>query len=218
MTSTNAKKNVHTSTKKHRTSGTPDAAHTDRLRKEVLKEIGQRIVTAKILSHLKPESADSGSKASTPQASHGKPSASASPNGAGGAMNPRAHSEQGAPSKAKPTTPKIPDPSKNGKGAKPPKAAPTKPASTSKVAIASKARKPRPLSALDAAAQVLAATKKPMRAADLVDALAAKNLWKSPNGKTPSATLSAAITREIAAKGKNARFRKAERGLFASSE
>lgn len=214
MTSTKTKRNVHTSAKKHRTSGTPDAEHTDRLRRAVLKEIGQRIVTAKILSHLKPESAESGSKASTPQASHGKPSASASPNGAGGAMNPRSHSEQGGPSKPKPPKPKTPDPSQHGKGAKPPKATPAKPTSSSEDANASQPKKTRPLSALDAAAQLLANSKKPMRANDLIDAMAAKGLWKSPNGKTPSATLSAAITREIAAKGKNARFQKIDRGMF----
>ena len=37
--------------------------------------------------------------------------------------------------------------------------------------------------------------------------------WKT-NGKTPEATLYAAMTREIAKKGDAARFRKADRGLF----
>ena len=41
----------------------------------------------------------------------------------------------------------------------------------------------------------------------------AKDLWKT-NGRTPQATLHAAIIREIAAKGKEARFHKAERGRF----
>ncbi|MBL9147340.1 MAG: restriction endonuclease, partial [Phycisphaerae bacterium] len=38
--------------------------------------------------------------------------------------------------------------------------------------------------------------------------------WKT-SGKTPHATLYAAMIREIAAKGKDARFKKSDRGLFA---
>jgi len=57
------------------------------------------------------------------------------------------------------------------------------------------------LSALDAAAKVLAASKEPMRARDLIAAMADQGLWSSPNGKTPEATLYAAMIREIAAKG-----------------
>ena len=49
-------------------------------------------------------------------------------------------------------------------------------------------------------------------------AMEAKGLWRSPGGKTPEATLYAAIIREIAAKGKAARFSKVERGLFAATE
>jgi len=40
--------------------------------------------------------------------------------------------------------------------------------------------------------------------------------WKT-NGKTPHATLYSAIIREIATKGSEARFKKADRGLFAAS-
>ena len=75
--------------------------------------------------------------------------------------------------------------------------------------------KPKRVSALDAAAQVLQDADKPMRAKDLIEALAARGLWTSPNGKTPAATLYAAMLREIAAKGAQARFRKVERGQFA---
>lgn len=75
---------------------------------------------------------------------------------------------------------------------------------------------PKRTSALDAAAQVLAASKEPMRAKDLIAAMAEQGLWSSPNGKTPEATLYAAMIREIAAKGSEARFRKVERGLFAA--
>lgn len=77
--------------------------------------------------------------------------------------------------------------------------------------------KPRRTSALDAAAIVLAAAKKPMRAAELIEQMAAKNLWKSPGGKTPEATLYAAMVREIGTKGAQARFKKTERGMFASN-
>jgi len=75
-------------------------------------------------------------------------------------------------------------------------------------------KKPKRTSALDAAAQVLKASGKPMRAKELIDAMAAKGLWKSPGGATPHSTLYAALIREIAAKGKDARFRKVERGMF----
>ncbi|XVJ61105.1 MAG: hypothetical protein HEQ23_11790 [Tepidisphaera sp.] len=47
--------------------------------------------------------------------------------------------------------------------------------------------------------------------------MAAKGLWTSPGGKTPAATLYAAIVREITTKGKDARFRKADRGLFTAN-
>ena len=44
--------------------------------------------------------------------------------------------------------------------------------------------------------------------------MAKRGLWSSPNGKTPEATLYAAILREIGTKGDAARFRKVERGQF----
>lgn len=78
----------------------------------------------------------------------------------------------------------------------------------------SPAKEPKRLSALAAAARVLAATNAPMRARELIAAMEAQGLWKSPGGKTPEATLHAAILREIAAKGDRARFTKHERGLF----
>ena len=45
-------------------------------------------------------------------------------------------------------------------------------------------------------------------------AMAEQGLWSSPAGKTPHATLYAAMLREITAKGKEARFTKVDRGLF----
>lgn len=74
--------------------------------------------------------------------------------------------------------------------------------------------KAKRVSALDAAAQVLADSDKPLRAKEMIDAMAARGLWSSPNGKTPEATLYAAILREIGTKGDAARFRKVERGQF----
>jgi hypothetical protein len=61
---------------------------------------------------------------------------------------------------------------------------------------------------------VLKAEGQPMRAKELIEAMAAKDLWSSPGGKTPEATLYAAMIREITNKGPAARFRKAERGQF----
>lgn len=75
-------------------------------------------------------------------------------------------------------------------------------------------QKPKRVSALDAAAQVLAKARKPMRAQKLITAMAEQNLWKSPGGKTPHATLYAAIMREARDKGRASRFRKVDRGQF----
>ena len=77
--------------------------------------------------------------------------------------------------------------------------------------------KDKKLSAIDAAAQVLSDTKQAMNAKELVEAMAAKNLWTSPGGKTPWATLYSALTREISTKGNDSRFKKTERGKFATN-
>ena len=71
-------------------------------------------------------------------------------------------------------------------------------------------RKP---SGLDAAAKVLAEASEPLNTAEMVKRMLAKGLWKT-SGKTPAATIYAAIIREIATKGKDARFRKTARGKF----
>jgi len=70
------------------------------------------------------------------------------------------------------------------------------------------------LSALDAAAQVLSRTGKPMRCPELIAAMAEQKLWASPNGKTPEATLAAAMLREIKVKARESRFKKVDRGQF----
>jgi hypothetical protein len=51
----------------------------------------------------------------------------------------------------------------------------------------------------------------------MIEVMHAQGLWTSPGGKTPEATLYAAITREIASKGKEARFTKVDRGMFTSA-
>jgi hypothetical protein len=70
------------------------------------------------------------------------------------------------------------------------------------------------LSALDAAAKVLSESKDPMTTKEMIEAMSTKGYWTSPGGKTPHATLFSAILRELKAKGKDARFKKTERGKF----
>lgn len=77
-----------------------------------------------------------------------------------------------------------------------------------------KGSKPKRVGALDAAVTVLGESKHPMNCKQMVDAMAAKGYWNSPNGKTPHATLYSAILRDIQKGGKNARFTKVERGQF----
>jgi hypothetical protein len=77
---------------------------------------------------------------------------------------------------------------------------------------------PKRLSALDAAAEVLKTDGQPMRCKELIAAMAERGLWTSPGGKTPEATLYAAMLREINTKGHDARFRKVERGQFAFAD
>ena len=101
----------------------------------------------------------------------------------------------------KAATKKATRPQKSDMSARPAKAA-TEPAGD------------KPMSGLDAAAKVLADAGEPMRAKAIVDAAIGSGLWKS-GGKTPHATIYAAMIREIAAKGDASRFRKTDRGLFA---
>ncbi len=104
------------------------------------------------------------------------------------------------------------------KQAAPKKASTVKPAAKKTKPAATKGEaKVKKLSAIDAAAKVLATAKEPMNCKELIEALAAKKLWTSPGGKTPHATLYSAILREIQTKGKDARFKNAERGKFAAN-
>jgi hypothetical protein len=75
-------------------------------------------------------------------------------------------------------------------------------------------KKARGMSAIDAAAKVLGESKQPMNTKQMIEQMAAKGYWKSPGGKTPASTLYASILRELQTKGKDARFKKTDRGLF----
>ncbi|HLN29934.1 MAG TPA: winged helix-turn-helix domain-containing protein [Gemmataceae bacterium] len=82
-----------------------------------------------------------------------------------------------------------------------------------------KEKEPKPpkekkTSALDAAAKVLGENGEPLNCQEMIKAMADKGYWKSPGGLTPHATLYSALLREIKAKGKEARFKKADRGKF----
>lgn len=70
------------------------------------------------------------------------------------------------------------------------------------------------LSQLDAAIKVLGEATEPLTAKQMVEAMTTKNLWSSPGGKTPHATLYSAILRELQNKGDASRFVKIDRGHF----
>lgn len=72
--------------------------------------------------------------------------------------------------------------------------------------------------ALDAAARVLTEAGTPLTCKGMIDAMASKGYWASPKGKTPEATLYAALLKEITAKRGSTRFQRTGRGLFALSE
>jgi len=97
----------------------------------------------------------------------------------------------------------------------PPESVPTEPEpETQPAPTKAKGKTDKRMSALDAAAKVLTEAGEPMAAKALIDAMAAKGYWTSPGGKTPHATLYAAIIREINTKGAEARFKKTDRGQF----
>jgi hypothetical protein len=83
------------------------------------------------------------------------------------------------------------------------------------------AKEPKPMKAprssgLTAAYQVLLDAGEPMACKAMVEKVLAAGTWKT-GGKTPEATIYAAIIREIRAKGSESRFRKTDRGLFAAN-
>ena len=119
---------------------------------------------------------------------------------------------------AKKKTPLPRTPQQTAKAARSGKTAAPRPAAASDPAQAAPAvpvASPAKLSALEAAARVLSETQRAMTCPELIAAMAAQGYWTSPAGKTPQATLHAALTREIKLKKDQARFRKTERGRFA---
>lgn len=83
---------------------------------------------------------------------------------------------------------------------------------TAKKTIGTKAR--AKMSQMAAAERVLAEAGEPMNCQQMVEAMTKKRLWKSPGGKTPHATLYASLLRHIRKHGKDARFKKTDRGMF----
>ena len=83
-----------------------------------------------------------------------------------------------------------------------------------KVAKAAPAQSDKPMSGLDAAALVLSDAKAPMNAKEIVAAIQGRGLAAGLKGKTPHATIYAAMITEISKKGEASRFAKADRGQF----
>ncbi|TWT51057.1 hypothetical protein Pla22_38330 [Rubripirellula amarantea] len=69
------------------------------------------------------------------------------------------------------------------------------------------------LSCVRAALQVLETAGEPMNSQEMITAMVEQNLWESPGGKTPHATLYSAILRDLK-RGDESRFVKTERGRF----
>jgi hypothetical protein len=67
---------------------------------------------------------------------------------------------------------------------------------------------------LSAAVRVLEEACEPLNCKTIVERILQKGYWTT-SGKTPEATINAAIAREIKAKGDTSRFCQVQRGLFA---
>ncbi|KKN89659.1 hypothetical protein LCGC14_0235050 [marine sediment metagenome] len=87
-------------------------------------------------------------------------------------------------------------------------------AETEKKTKVVKETKEKKMSQLDAAVVILGEADGPLNCKEMVSRMAEKGLWSSPKGKTPAATVNAAIIREINKKGDESRFRKVSRGMF----
>lgn len=92
------------------------------------------------------------------------------------------------------------------KATKPAKAKATKPTAKADA---------KKLSQIDAAVAVLTKASEPLNCKAMVEAMTKQGLWASPGGATPEATLYSSILREINTKGRDARFKKVDRGQFA---
>lgn len=97
----------------------------------------------------------------------------------------------------------------------PANAKPAKAPKTPKEAKPAKEPKSKRVSGLDLAAKVLADAGEPLAAKAIAERAIAAG-WTT-SGKTPHATLYAAIIREIASKGDAARFKKTDRGMFTAA-
>src|SRR6056297_2942012 len=69
------------------------------------------------------------------------------------------------------------------------------------------------LSCVKAALQVLETAGEPMNAQEIITAMVEQNLWESPGGKTPHATLYSSFLRDLK-RGDESRFVKTQRGRF----
>lgn len=162
----------------------------------------------------------SGTKAPTKPSASGKAKPKPVPFQAFADATKADHGQRGSASINSPTTSPIAEPTTNAASdhasnsiAKPERSKPDRTGATR-----AKPQRGKRLSALDAAFTLLSGSDSPMSAKDLVAAAAARGLWSSPGGKTPEATLYAAILREINAKGDKSRFKKTARGLFAATK
>lgn len=95
----------------------------------------------------------------------------------------------------------------------PPRTKPQPPGAVTKTSA-----QPR-MSALDAAAEILSRLASKDVAAglsvkDLIERMEKANLWQSPGGKTPSATLYSALIREIKQRRTDSRFKRIAPGKF----
>lgn len=74
------------------------------------------------------------------------------------------------------------------------------------------------MTCLDAAHAVLTRLNKPMRTKDIMEQMVDRELWVSPGGSTPDATLTSAIIRDIAKRGEASRFKRVDRGNYAAND
>jgi hypothetical protein len=161
---------------------------------EQVKVVGKNAETGKAKAGAKNQGADKGkgqgkARAKGKTKSKPEPEAEATATPAPEAQGPAAPVPEGEPE------PKAETPKKRGRAKK------------------AEGREKK-LSAIDAAAKVLTETGAAMNCQELIKVMAERNLWTSPGGKTPAATLYSAILREVQTKGNDARFKKAERGKF----
>lgn len=173
------------------------SAGSERLRQEAIAAVGANIARLEA-----PRKAPKGK----PARDHETPTAKEVANDAANAAFAKGETAAKPAPKAKVGKKPAHGPTSAAKGQPPKNAKATKPAA--------KARK---MSGLDAAAKILADSGKAMNCAEIVEAARSKGLWSS-SGKTPAATIYAAIIREIAAKKKEARFKKTERGMFVAAK